>query len=129
VKGSYEISVETVTGGVSVGKHERLVSLARSPQVCEERSVPVDLIEEMGLVLPAAGAVAVGGELHIGLVRIKALRGVVAGWEVDIGTEGGGIAIAVLIWEADTSALVPRVLDSDSMEAVRVGGIERLCGA
>ena len=118
MKGAYKISVETIAGGVSIRKHERLISLPWSPQVCEQGSIPVDLVEEMGLVLPACGAVAVGWELHVGLVCIQTLRFVVAGREVDVGTKGRSKAIAVLVREADTSTLVAWILDADSVEAV-----------
>jgi hypothetical protein len=99
-------------------KHEWLLSLPWSPQVREQGSIPVDLVEEMGLVLPARGAVAVGWEFHVGLVRIQTLRWVVAGREVDVGTERRSIAIAVLVRKADTSTLVTWILDTDSVEAV-----------
>ena len=120
---SYEIGVETVASGISVGQHEWLLSLAWGPLVGEERGVPVDFVEEMRLVLPALRAVTIGWESHVGLVRIKALRGVVAGREVDVSAEGRGVAVAVLVREADTGTSVSWILDSHSMKTVRVGGI------
>jgi hypothetical protein len=110
--------VETVAGWISVGKYKGLLSLTLSPLICEQWGVPVDLVKEVRLVLPAFWAVSVGWELHVRLVRVEALGGVVARWKVDIGTERGGIAIAVLVREADTSTGVGWVLDPDSVEAV-----------
>lgn len=71
-------------------------------------------------MLPAWWALTLSWEFHVGLVCLKALRRVVARWEMDIGSEGGSITIAVLVREADTSASISWVLDSSSIEAVRV---------
>lgn len=121
--------MQTVTSGVSVGKHEGLVSLTGRPLIGEQRGVPVDLIEEMGLVFPSLWAVTMCRELHVGLVVVQALRRIVAGWEVDISTERRGISIAVLIGEADTSASISWILDSYSMETIRVRGVQWLRSA
>jgi hypothetical protein len=110
--------VETVAGWIAVGKDKWLASLTRRPLICKQRGVPVDLVEEMGLVFPSFWAVSVGWELHVGLVRVEALGGVVARWEVDICTEWRSIPITVLIREANTRAGVSRVLDPDSMKTV-----------
>lgn len=123
MSGAYEIGVETITCRVSVGKHEWLLSLAWSPQVCEQGGVPVDLVEEMRLVFPTSWAVAFGRPLHVGFVRINPLRGIVAGWEVYISTERGSVTVAVLIREADTGASVPWILDSNSVQTVRAGRV------
>lgn len=84
---TYEIGMETVTGDISVCKHERLVSLTGSPLVREQWSVPIHLIEEMGSVGIALGAVTVGGPNHVVLVVVDLVGWVVARWEVDVGAK------------------------------------------
>lgn len=117
-KGAYEVTVETVASGVSVGKYESLRSLTWRPQVCKQRGIPVDLVEKMRFVLPTFWTISVSWELHIGLVRIQALGRVVAGWKVDVSTEGRSIAITILVREADTGASVCWILDPDPMETI-----------
>jgi hypothetical protein len=120
--------METVTGGVAIGENEGLLSLIRCPVICEQRSVPVDLVEKMRLVLPTFWAVSVGRELHVGLVCVQPCGGIVARWEVNISTQGRSIAIAVLIWETHTSTCVAWVLDSNSIKPGRTDRVKRIGG-
>ena len=101
---TYKVSVERVASWVSVGKDERLSSLARSPEGCEFGGVPVHLVEDMRSVDPSRWAVSVSWKLHVRLVRVQTLARIIAGWKVDVSSERRRISIAVLVRKANASA-------------------------
>lgn len=103
-------------------------ALALSPAAGELGGVPVDFVEQMGSVHPAGWAVAVGGPLHVVLVVGQAGSGVPARGEVDFGSEGRSIAVAVLVGEPNTGAAVVWILDTDAVETVRVDGVQGSVG-
>jgi hypothetical protein len=139
--GTYEITVEGVTSWVTVCKNEWLVALALSPAGCELGGVPVDLVEELGEMSEASWAVTLGWPCDRSFVvkRIKELitLGVIgchcgriglivpARWEGNISAKGRSIAIAVLVWETNTGSRVGWVLNTNTMETIRVRGIKR----
>ena len=128
IPSSHEVSVRAVSGGVTIGEDERLGALALGPAVLEERSVPVDLDEEMGYVNVACRAilvaVVVARENHVGFEVGETGIGVVAGREVDISTERRGISIAVLIGESSTGSIVVRV-DHSGLCTIRTDWVGR----
>lgn len=124
-----EVAVAGVAGPVAVGKDEGLRAGVLSPPVLEQGSVPVDLVEDVRDVNPALGAVllavtSVGREGHVGLVVLEARFRVVAGGEVQVHAEGGGVAVALGEGEAHAGTLVVRVLDA-GLGAVGSGGPAR----
>jgi len=124
VPASQEVGVRGEAGGITVGKDEGLLANAGGPATIEERSVPVDLEEQVRNVDPALRAVNLAiialGVGHVVLVVGQASLGVVARWEVNVGTQGGGVAIAAHVGETNTLALVDGVAHTRH-GAVRVG--------
>jgi hypothetical protein len=47
---------------------------------------------------------------------------------VNVGTERRSITITVLVWESNTCTCVARVLDTNTVKAIRVGGVQRRVG-
>jgi len=114
-----------VSGVVSVREDKWLLALALRPPVHKQWGVPVDFVEDVRDVDVACGAVLfscrstnTAGPGHVVFVVLEASGSVVAGWEVDIGTEGRGVAVAVHVWKADTGIFVIWVLDTDTVHAV-----------
>lgn len=119
-----------VSGVVSVGEDKWLLALALSPPVHKQWRVPVDFVEDVrdvdearGTVLFPTRSTRTAGPGHVVLVVVEASGRIVAGWEVNVGTEGRGVAVAVYVWKADAGTLVVWVLDTDAVHAVRVGGV------
>lgn len=126
---SHEIGVRSETSGVTVGENEGLAATAGGPAAIKEGSVPVRFEEQVRDVDPALRAVdlavaSVLGVGHVVLVVGKASLGVVASWEVNVGTQRRGIAVTSHIGETNTLALVDWVTDSGS-GTIRVGGPRR----
>jgi hypothetical protein len=124
VPASQEVGVRGETSGVTVGKNEGLLANAGGPATIEERSVPVDLEEQVRNMDPALRAVNLAiialGVGHVVLVVGQASLGVVARWEVNVGTQGRGITIAAHVGETNTLALVDGVAHTRH-GAIRVG--------
>src|SRR2546421_693031 len=117
--------MQGVSGVVSVREDKRLLALTLRPPVHEQWRVPVDFVEDVRDVDVACGAVlspcrstGTAGPGHVVFVVLKASARIVAGWEVDIGTEGRSVAVAVYVWKADTGTFVIWVLDADTVHAV-----------
>jgi len=123
---TYKVAVETIASGVPIGQDKGLLSLARSPHVLKQRSVPVNLVEDMGSVNKSRRAVTIRRPQHVVLVVTDFLRWVIAGWEVDVGTKRGSKAVAILVWEANTLASVGRILNTDAVKTIRVSWVQRL---
>jgi hypothetical protein len=123
---TYKVGVKTITGGVAHGKNEGLLSLVFCPVLCEQRCVPVDLIEEMRLVVPIFWTVSVVRELHVGPVRVQTLGGVIARWEVNISTQGRSITIAFLVRETNSGTSIIWILDSNSVQPVGIDRVKRV---
>lgn len=121
--------MQRVASRIAVGENKWLCALTLSPAGGEFRRVPVDFVEEVRSMDPARWAVAVGGKLHIGLIGIEPGSRVVAGREMDISSEWRGISIAVLIWETNTSTQVLRILNTNTMQTVRVDRVQWLRSA
>lgn len=75
---------------------------------------------------PAGRAVVVGRPVHVLLVVIEASSRVVAGWEVDISSERGGVPITILVGKPYTSASIVRILNTNTVQAVRVRWVQWL---
>lgn len=116
VPAGHEVSVAAVTSDITVGEDKRLLALTLSPTASELVSAPVSLVEEVGNVNPALGAVQVTvvvlGVGHVVLEVGKASLGVVARGEVNISSERRVFAVTSSVRKADTLALVDRVADS-----------------
>ena len=114
VPAGHEVGVQAVTGSVTVGKDKGLLSFALLPAASERGRIPIGFEEQVGDVDPALGAVhlavVVLGPGHVVLVVGQASLGVVAGGEVNVGTERRGIAVAVDIGEAHAFAFVVGIL-------------------
>jgi hypothetical protein len=117
--------VQGISGVVSVGEDKWLLALTLGPPVHKQWRVPVDFVEDVrdmdearGTVLFPTRSTGTTRPGHVVLVVVEASGGVVAGWEVDVGTERGGVAVAVHVREADAGTLVIWVLDTDAMHAV-----------
>jgi hypothetical protein len=122
--------MKRVSSVVSVGEDKRLLALALGPPVHKQWRVPVDFVEDVRNVDVALRAVVLltsrpymGGPRHVILVVIEGDIGVVARWEMNIGTERGGVAVAVHVRKACPSTFVAGILHPDAVHAVRVGGI------
>jgi hypothetical protein len=117
--------MQGVSGVVSVREDKWLLTLTLRPPVHKQWCVPVDFVEDVrdvdvacGTVLSPSGSTGTAGPGHVVFVVLQASGSVVAGWEVDIGTEGRGVAVTVHFWKADTSTFVVWVLDADTVHAV-----------
>jgi hypothetical protein len=128
IPASEEVTVKPITSGVAVREHEGLRALTLSPSACERWGVPVDFIEEMGKMSVSRRAVAVDRPGHVVLVVVDASRLVQARREMDISTERGSVTITVLVWESNTCTCVSWVLNTNSMEAIRVGWVQWAVG-
>jgi hypothetical protein len=109
--------VIAVSSGISVGKDKGLVALSGSPSVLEKRSVPVYFQEKVRHVNPSLGAVglsitSVAWENRVLFVVGQAGGRVIARREVNISSQGRGVAITVLIGKANSLSLVVRVANS-----------------
>jgi hypothetical protein len=127
---AYKITVKRVASVVTVREDERLLALALRPPVLEQRRVPVDLVEDMRdvdvsgrAILLLAGGAEASRPRHVVLVVLETDVRVVAGREVDVGTERRSVAVAVHVGEAGTGALVVGILDPDAVHAVGVGWV------
>jgi hypothetical protein len=116
VPAGHEVSVAAVTSDITIGEDKGLLALTLSPTASELVGTPVSLVEEVGNVNPALGAVQVTivvlGVGHVVLEVGKASLGVVARGEVNISSERRVFAVASSVREADTFALVDRVANS-----------------
>jgi hypothetical protein len=117
--------MQGVSGVVSVGEDKWLLALTLGPPVHKQWCVPVDFVEDVRdmdearrTVLFPARSTSTTRPGHVVLVVIEASGRVVAGWEVDVGTERGGVAVAVHVRKADAGSLVVWVLDTDAVHAV-----------
>lgn len=124
---TYKICVKGISSFVTICENERLVALARGPQICEWWGIPVDFVEDMGgmdvafrAVLLSIRGTGTAWPDHVVLVVIKASCRVVAGGKVNISTQRRGITIAVLIWKASTCTFVVGILHSTTVQTVRV---------
>lgn len=124
VPASQEISVQRVSSRVTVGKDKRLSALAFLPAALELGGVPVEFVEEVRRMDPSLGAVLLSvvlcGESHVILVVLQTSLGVVARWEVNVSSEGRGVAVAGDVGETNTFTLVDGILHA-SHHAVGVG--------
>lgn len=107
-----EVTVDREASSITVGKDEGAL-LANKVLVTIDQtvSVPVGLEEDVRSVNPSLGAVVLvitrsSREGHVVLVVIKTGLGVVARREVDIGSHGRGICIAVLEGESPAFAIL-----------------------
>lgn len=117
--------MQGVSSVVPVGEDKWLLALALGPPVHKQWRVPVDFVEDVrdmgearGTVLFPTRSTGTARPGHVVLVVVEASGRVVAGWEVDVGTEGGGVAVAVHVWKTDSGTLVVWVLDTDAVHAV-----------
>ncbi len=117
--------MQGVSGVVSVGEDKWLLALTLSPADHKQWRVPVDFVknvrhmdEARGTVLFPTRSAGTAGPGHVVLVVVKASGRIVTGWEVNIGTERRGVAVAIYVWEADTGTFVVGVLDTDAVHAV-----------
>lgn len=123
-----EISMQAVTSWVTVGKNPWGLTLAFGPSVLEFEGVPVDLEKEMGNVNGTLRADTAGWPLHVVLVASDALGRIIAGWEVNVGTQRRGITITFLIGETNTGTSVSGILDTYTRSTIGVGWVERSIG-
>lgn len=73
-------------------------------------------------------AVTIGRPDHVVLVVVDGLGFVVARWEVDIRTKRRSITVAVLVRETYTCSCISWVLNTDSMETIRVDRVQWFVG-
>ena len=114
VPGGHEVGVQAVAGSVTIGKDKGLLSFALLPAAIEGGRIPVGFEEQVRNVDPALGAVGLAvvvlGPGHVVLVVGQASLGVVAGGEVNVGTERRGKAITSDIRKANAFAFVVGIL-------------------
>ena len=122
---TYKVSVKRVASVVTVREDKGLLALALGPPVHEQGRVPVDLEEQVRDVDEARGAVCLpcaGANTrrpgHIAPKVGQTNGWVVAGWQVDVGPQGRGVAITVHVGKAGTGGLVVGVLHADAVHAI-----------
>lgn len=123
-----EITVQAVTGLVTVGENPRRVSLSWSPAAFELEGIPVDLEEEMRNTDETCWASVAAGESHVVLIVTDTLGWVVARWEVDISSERRGITIALNVWESNTLTINIGILHTNTVHAIGSGRIDLAFG-
>lgn len=125
-----KVGMQGVACVVTICEDERLGALVWSPQVTEQQRVPVNFVEQVRSVDPTSGAVSsvlgtsARREDHVCLVSVDTGCGVVAGWEMNVGTEGRSITIAALVGETNTCTRICRVLNTDAMKTIRIGWVK-----
>lgn len=116
---TYEITVQAVSSLVTVGENPRRGALFWSPATLELEGIPVNLIEEMRNTDRACWAAVGFRPNHVILVGADTLGWIVAGWEMNIGSQRGSIAITLLIGEANSLSIDVWILNTNTIHTSR----------